>query len=133
MVSSSRKLSELHLRKAKKKLKAAKDNLEMGYFEEAVSMVYYSAFHAMKALLLLKNIKPKTHRGVLAEFGKNFIRSGEFDEEFSVFLSKSYEKRQKSDYDVTFEVEENEAVDLFEKGVEFIRKAEEYIATSLKD
>jgi|GEM_PF-3294968 hypothetical protein len=66
MASSSRKLSELHLRKAKKKLKAAKDNLEMGYFEEAVSMVYYSVFHAMKALLLLRNIKPKTHREVLA-------------------------------------------------------------------
>jgi uncharacterized protein (UPF0332 family) len=45
-----------------------------------------------------------------------------------VFLSKSYEKRQKSDYDVTFEIEEKEAVELFEKGREFIRTAEEYIA-----
>ncbi|WP_456475369.1 HEPN domain-containing protein [Candidatus Pyrohabitans sp.] len=115
------------MRKAKKKLKVAKDNLEMGHFEEAVSMIYYSAYHAMRALLFLKNIKPKTHKGVLAEFGKNFIKSGEFDEEFSVFLSKSFERRQKSDYDVIFEIGEDEAVDLFEKGVEFLKRAEEYI------
>ena len=49
-----------------------------------------------------------------------------------MFLSKSYEKRQKSDYDVTFEIEEDEAVDIFERGVEFVKRAEEYIERKIQ-
>ena len=45
-------------------------------FSEAISEAYYAMFHAAKALLALRGIHPKTHAGVVSQFGLQFVTEG---------------------------------------------------------
>jgi len=54
-------------------LEEAKNLFSSGYYRGSVSRAYYSMYHAAKALLLTKNISPKTHAGVLRMLGLEFV------------------------------------------------------------
>jgi len=60
---------EILMEKAHEKLKAAKVLFERKFYSDAVSRAYYAMFYAARALLSEKNIYPKTHRGVISQFG----------------------------------------------------------------
>jgi uncharacterized protein (UPF0332 family) len=49
------------LAKAKSKLKTARIDFENGQFEDSISRSYYSAFNAISALLLTKNLNFSSH------------------------------------------------------------------------
>jgi len=65
-----------YLDQAVEELNAANLLYEKEYFREAVSRAYYSMFHASQALLLIKEVYPKSHKGVIQKFGEEFIKSG---------------------------------------------------------
>jgi hypothetical protein len=50
---------------------AAEKLFQDGYCKDAVSRAYYAMYHAARAALSIVNVFPKTHEGVVAEFGKN--------------------------------------------------------------
>ncbi len=54
---------ERYLERAYESLESAKILFENGKFNASISQAYYSMFYASKALLSLKKIYPKTHRG----------------------------------------------------------------------
>lgn len=56
-------------------------------------------YHAARALLALKNLYPKTHRGVLRAFGLKVVKENEVEEYYGQALRFVKEKREKSDYD----------------------------------
>lgn len=60
---------EKHLERAEEKLRSANLLFENKMFADAISEAYYAMFHAAKALLALKGIYPKTHAGVVSQFG----------------------------------------------------------------
>ncbi len=45
-------------------------------------------FYASKALLSVKGIYPKTHKGVVSEFGLRFVNEGYIKEIYGKILSK---------------------------------------------
>jgi len=47
-------------------------------YDSTVSRVYYAMFFVVEALLLTKNIKVKTHSGLISKFGENFIKTNTF-------------------------------------------------------
>ena len=49
-----KEVAEAHLRKAEKKLEAAKRLFRGGFYEDAVSRAYYSMYHAAKGCLALE-------------------------------------------------------------------------------
>ncbi len=59
---------QYYLEEADEKLDSAKLLLENGYFKDAVSRAYYCMYNAARALLLTKDISPKTHKGLIAKF-----------------------------------------------------------------
>ena len=61
------------MERAEEKLRAANLLLENNMFSEAISEAYYAMFHAAKALLALRGIYPKTHAGVVSQFGLQFV------------------------------------------------------------
>jgi len=62
------------LRKSEQRLVAARYLLEEGFYEDSASRAYYSMFFAATALLLTRGITVRTHRGLIATFGSEFIR-----------------------------------------------------------
>ena len=62
---------------------------EKEFYREAVSRTYYSMFHAAQALLILKEIYPKSHKGVLQKFGEEFVKSGILEKHMGHMLAQA--------------------------------------------
>lgn len=65
---------QCYLEEANEKLDSAKLLLENEYFKDAVSRAYYCMYNAARALLLTKDVSPKTHKGLIAKFGEEFMK-----------------------------------------------------------
>jgi len=97
---------EASLLRAEKALKSAKLLLEHRQLEDAVSRAYYAMFHATKAILFSKGLQAKTHKGTVSLFGEHIVKKGILSEEYADALRKAFDLRQKSDYELYAELDE---------------------------
>ena len=65
----------LQLEKAKVFLKQADEMFDLKYWDIASNRYYYACFHAVQALLIQNGLSCKTHDGLIACFGLNFIKT----------------------------------------------------------
>jgi len=79
-------------------------------------------FHTAKALLALKNIYPKTHTGVVSQFGLQFVTEGVIEELYAKSLAKAEMKREKVDYDIYYEPSKEEAESIVEDAEKFLER-----------
>jgi len=113
------------LRKAEQRLVAARYLLEKGFCEDSANRAYYSMFFAATALLLTRGITVRTHRGLIATFGSEFVQTGFIDPEFGKVLRIAEELREEVDYSISrvLLIEEVQAVvDDAERFLEEIRE-----------
>ena len=89
---------QLKIDKAKSLINEVDILIENHFYSTAVSRLYYSCFHATKALLLTKDLTSKTHSGALTLLNKHFVATGEFEKEQAVFFSKLMKERISEDY-----------------------------------
>jgi uncharacterized protein (UPF0332 family) len=75
--------------------------LKSDYYDDAVSRAYYSMYFAATALLLAKNIQVKTHRGLVARFGQEFVEKGLVERDFGRILRIALELRSEADYSIS--------------------------------
>ena len=92
------KAIQLKLDKAKALMKEVEYLLQNDFFTTAVSRLYYNCFHATKALLLTKDIAPKTHSGAAHLLHEHFVKQNLFDINHATFFSILMNKRIDSDY-----------------------------------
>jgi uncharacterized protein (UPF0332 family) len=85
---------EYHLEEAQEKLDFAKFLLEGGYFKDAVSRAYYCMYNAARAMLLTKDISPKTHKGLIIKFGEEFNKMEENARHYATILHKAEDLRE---------------------------------------
>lgn len=116
-----------HIRKARSKLEAARRLFSDGFFEDAVSRAYYSMYHAAKACLMLEGSSPRTHAGVISEFGRLFVVTGKVDSSLSNALSAAKEDREDSDYEIHSEIDREEVKKVLKEAEDFMKIAEEII------
>lgn len=83
---------------------AAQALLDERLLPDAISRIYYAMFYATKALFAHDGLAAKTHAGVLSLFGREYVKTGTIAPEFHQMLIKAFELRQKSDYDIFWEV-----------------------------
>lgn len=74
----------------------------MEMWNASANRVYYALYHAILAMMIHDGYAPKTHSGLITEFGKQYILTGKFDKENSKLLSKMRTIREKCDYDPFF-------------------------------
>lgn len=105
------------LNRAARAMEAANLLFEQGLLNDAVSRLYYSLLHTVRALLLTEGLEPKSHEGVLRVFGLHFIKEGIFEVNDSHLFAKLMKYREEADYNPVF---------IFIKAnyVEFKREAE---------
>jgi len=116
-----------HLRKARRRLEASERLFGDGFHEDAVSRAYYAMYHAAKACLILEGSSPKTHEGVISEFGRLFVLTGKVDAGLGRALSAAKEDREDSDYEVYAEIDEEEAERVLKEAQNFLRMAEDIV------
>lgn len=114
--------------KAKAFYKAAEILYTNGLYDSSVSRSYYAMFTVVRALLLSRGIKPKTHKGVLIKFREEFIKNGLLPYKFNDALIKAEALREKGDYlPVPHGISKAEAADVMREAKEFLYEAEKYL------
>lgn len=98
--------------RADRYLTSAEALIELGDYESAVSRSYYAMFYAARAVLGERGIEPRTHAGVVSEFGRVFVKSGEVERVHLAALSRALNDRLLAEYDeeLTFSAEQAERV-----------------------
>ena len=79
---------------ARETLGAAEYLLKGGYYNDAVSRAYYAMFYAARALLASHDIHPKGHKGLILQFGLEFVKTGFIEEMYGRALSHAKERRE---------------------------------------
>lgn len=92
--------ASIRLKLAKSKLLLAEADVLLAhkYYVTLISRLYYSCFHATKALLLTKDFIPKTHSGTVTMLHKHFVQNGYFDFNHASFFSRLMQERIEDDY-----------------------------------
>ncbi len=89
------KVVRRNLEKAIERLDAARLPLENGKYEDSVNRAYHSMYHSTMPLLQTEDVSPKTHKGLIGEFGKRFGKTREIDRRRGRKLEKVVKKRGK--------------------------------------
>lgn len=110
------------MERAEEKLGAANLLFENEMFADVISEAYYAMFHAAKSLLALRDIYPKTHTGVVAQFGLQFVNGGLIEELYAKSLAKAQTRREKADYDIYYEPSKEEAESIVEDAERFLER-----------
>jgi uncharacterized protein (UPF0332 family) len=112
---------QLKLAKARSLLAEVDVLMQHHFYITAINRLYYSCFHATKALLLIKDLVPKTHSGVVSNLHQHFVQDGIFEFEQASFFSRLMQERIEDDYNDFLIVEESEVK-------EFIEPSKGYVA-----
>lgn len=112
---------ELKLKKGWAFINEADILLANKFYATVINRLYYGCFHATKALLLTKDLVPKTHSGVINLLHLHFVQPGLFDTQQASFFSRLMQERIEEDYSDF--IEENA-----ETTAEFILPAKQYVS-----
>jgi len=81
---------ELYLERGREGLQQAGDNLQLDYYDVAISRAYYAMFYAASALLTSQGISRAKHSGVHSAFGQYFVKPGLIEPQYSRMLVNAF-------------------------------------------
>jgi uncharacterized protein (UPF0332 family) len=116
---NKRKNIKSELDKASEILSEANLLYKNDFISGAVSRLYYSLLHIIRALLLTKGFEPKSHEGVLRIFGLHFVKEGLFETKDAHLFARLMKYREEADYNPVYEFIGEDFVEL-KKEVEVI-------------
>lgn len=119
-------VSEL-LDKAKRSIKTAKKILKDNEFDFAGSRAYYAMFYVAEALLLERGLAFSSHSAIIANFGKEFAKTGLLNPKFHNYLIKSQDRRNIGDYAIGSHLTEEEVREMLTWAKEFLKAGENYL------
>ena len=99
-------------------------------FNDSISRAYYAAFHWARALLLLRDTDPRTHRGTIQLFHLHYLKSGLLDDEAGAALSHLESFRELSDYTTEVEFSADDADSEIKRAKAFISACRPILATT---
>ena len=120
----------LQIEKAFKNMEQADEVYKLRYFDLAANRYYYACFHAIQALLLNVGAVCHTHAGLIAEFGKRFIKTGIMPVAFGQFISRLEQLRERGDYNCSYDITESELVDMIAPAHELLEAIARYLVSS---
>jgi uncharacterized protein (UPF0332 family) len=86
-------------------------------------------FYAVEALLLSRDLSFFRHSGVIAAFGKEFVKTGAFDSRFHRYLLYAFEIRNAGDYGAVQAVSEENARQVIEESRELLAAIDQFLET----
>jgi uncharacterized protein (UPF0332 family) len=113
------------LKGAEYDLERAENSLSEQDYKWAIIQSYYSMFHAVKALVLSKGYREKTHYCLLVAFKNLYIDTSLIEPRFLEVFEGSMDLRQAADYGLTYSKESAE--ETIENTKEFLKKVREML------
>lgn len=89
---------EAYIDKASESIMAAKLLLDEKFMEFATSRAYYAMFYLASALLLTRELSFSSHKAVIANFGREFAKTGLVPAEYHRYLIDAQQIRNIADY-----------------------------------
>ena len=105
-------------------LNAAEYLQKGGYYNDAVSRAYYAMFYAARALLASRDMHPKGHKGLILQFGLEFVKRGFIEETYGRALSHAKERRETVDYNIDASMTAEEAGTIVSDARDFLERIE---------
>lgn len=96
-------------------------------WSSANNRAYYCIFHAMRAVLALRQLDFKKHSGVISAFGREFIHPGHFDKKYAGLISHASIIRNQSDYDDFYICSGSETSELIADASDFLNVVRSYL------
>lgn len=106
-------------------LNEARQLEKAGFPGPSLRSAYYAMYHAALALLHLENTDPQTHRGVINEFTRLFVKEGAFSQEMAGDLSRVLSERLKHDYETGLSIGEETAHWALQRAGAFVAEVRE--------
>ena len=113
--------------KAEEKLKVSKLLYEQEFYGDSVSSSYYVMFLVAKALLLKKGLNPKTHKGLIKQFNKEYVYEDNFDNSIYKDFVRTQTLREKADYEVHDGINERIAKNNIKICEKFIEESQKFL------
>ena len=86
------------LKRGDESLRSAELLNNEGLCLDAMSRCYYALLHYARAMLLSRNIVPKSHHGVFLMFNQQFVKTKEVTQEYGKMLARQQKLREEADY-----------------------------------
>ncbi len=92
---------------------------------------YYAIFHAIRAVLALDGVDRKKHSGVIAYFQEQYIKTGQFEKQYSAVLKNAFLVRQESDYEDFYIISKEEVKRQMDDAKQFVEEIARYLSESI--
>jgi uncharacterized protein (UPF0332 family) len=119
-----KKLAKTYMARSHERLRSATLLLDAGLYRDSVSRSYYAVLDAADALLLTKDIRPKSHTGTITLVGAHFIRTGKIDARYGRLFRVIQRARMTADYERDQEIGREEAVNCLRDAEGFVKLVE---------
>ncbi|MFZ2631666.1 MAG: HEPN domain-containing protein [Desulfosalsimonadaceae bacterium] len=93
----------------------------------AVNRAYYAMFYSVLAILQHIDKVPRKHSGAIALFDSEFVKKGIFPKELSRNLHNAFESRQTSDYLAATPICREDAEEIIQNAIAFLKTIEKYL------
>ena len=98
-----------------------------GQYRDSITLAYFSMHSSARALLLKKNISPKTHEGTLRQLAKEYVKEGLFSKENYNYLDYARTIRNKSSYAYGIVFSEELAQEIISYAEKFLDEVEQLL------
>lgn len=117
------------LAKGRAALTAAEKLLELDLFDDAMSRLYYAAFHFASAALLSHGLEVGTHRALLTLFSQHIVHPGHVSTTAARALAALASLRNQADYNRHFVLDRPGALEEAARARTLIGDLEAYLRT----
>lgn len=113
--------------KAKNSLKDGELLFENQRYESSLVTSYFTIISVVKALLLLKDRRPRTHKGIIHEFGQYYVKDGLMDRYYYKRFAEAQSLREQIHYDLYYKIDEGMALNVLNLARKFIKESEKFL------
>jgi uncharacterized protein (UPF0332 family) len=124
-------LMQYRIQAAKERLESAKLLLNHENYKDSIGRSYYAMFTGVRALLAVDGVDYSRHASVISYFQKEFIKTEKLEKKFSKYLSQAFQIRNNTDYQDFFIATKSDAMEQYERAVEFCEMIEIYIRENI--
>lgn len=124
-------LVQYRLEQADESIKAASVLFQQGILRRSVNNSYYAMFYAVMALLAIKKKETSKHGGAIGLFDREFVKTDIFSKDFSRWLHRAFDLRQRCDYEAQFRVSHEDARISLDSAGKFVAEVKSVIAKTI--
>jgi len=117
----------IYIEHAKEMLAVAEQNLRNDFYTSAVNRAYYAIFYAANAMLATIGEARSKHSGVISLFRNRFVKTGDLPVELSDIYGRVLDNRQRGDYDLGLQMDEEQAKTDIENARRFVDEVEQWL------